>query len=174
MTNNDYIALIDSYGGSFTPREFHIQGGIEKMDTGFLRDFLAWRQWTGLSTMISSAWRAGNTTAHGAGMAIDCLLFTQWRQSQPGALRHWLLATTWGFSGVGLYFDWTYDEKPAIGLHVDGWAGITTSQRPLRWLRIEGLYYYQSVVHGAFYCKTNKHTISLEKAIQNHHEQKAS
>jgi hypothetical protein len=177
MTRDDYKALIDSYGGHFTLREFHVQAGIEKMDTGFLRSFLAWRQWHGLSTLISSAWRDSDPRAHGAGMAIDCLLFLKWRQSQPSALQHWLQASTWGFKGVGLYFDWAYthreavvssDTVPAIGLHVDGWDGARPGQRPLRWLRIDGLYYYQSLTHGTFYCRTNKQTITLQQAISQH------
>jgi hypothetical protein len=55
MTRSDYLALIDSYGGHFKIREFDIQDSIERMDTGFLQSFLAWRQWTGIPTMITSA-----------------------------------------------------------------------------------------------------------------------
>lgn len=54
----------------------------------------------------------------------------------------------------------------AIGLHVDGWSGSTPMQRPLRWLRINGLYYYQSVVDGTFYCRTNMKTINFDKALK--------
>jgi hypothetical protein len=89
-------------------------------------------------------------------------------------MNHWLLATTWPFQGVGLYFDWSYRslaakaDIPAIGLHVDGWAGNSPRQRPLRWLRINGLYYYQSVLDGTFYCKTNRKTITLNEALKRH------
>lgn len=171
MTSQDYIALIDSYGGHFCLREFHIQDGIEHMDTSFLRSYLAWRQWHGFSTLISSAWRKNDPNSHGKGMAIDNLLFTQWRQSQTTAMQHWLLATTWPFKGVGLYFDWSYSDRssnwdiPAIGLHIDGWDGNRSGQRPLRWLRIGGNYYYQSVEHGSFYCQANGKTTSLQQAI---------
>lgn len=172
MKRNDYLALLDSYGGSFSMREFEIQGSIEHMDPAFLRSVLAWRQWTGLPTMITSAWRKGDPRSHGKGMAIDCLLFTQWRVKQASAINHWLLATTWPFQGVGLYFDWSYRcpktraDIPAVGLHVDGWSGNTPKQRPLRWLRINGLYYYQSVADGTFFCQTNRKTITFDKALK--------
>ncbi|PAU94251.1 hypothetical protein CK503_08540 [Aliifodinibius salipaludis] len=173
MNTQDYNALLDSYGNHFSIGELEIQGPgtVKRMDIGFLRSFLAWRRWHGLSTLISSAWRKGDQKSHGHGMAFDVLLFDQWLESQPSALQHWLLATTWGFNGVGLYFDWSYTNKegnniPAIGLHVDGWAGNSHSQRPLRWLRIDGHYYYQSLASGIFHCKSNKQSITLDEAIR--------
>jgi len=180
MTRSDYLAIIDAYGGHFKLREFEIQDSIGRMDTGFLQSFLAWRQWTGTPTMITSAWRGGDTGSHGNGKSIDCLLFSQWKSEQISALNHWLLATTWPFQGVGLYFDWSYRNPvtkadiPAIGLHVDGWAGSRPGQRPLRWLRIGGLYYYQSIADGTFFCKTNKKTITLQEAIDSYESQKAA
>jgi hypothetical protein len=173
MNRNDYLALLDSYGNHFSISELEIQGPgtLSRMDTGFLRSFLAWRQWHGLPTLISSAWRKGDPKSHGRGLAFDVLLFDQWLACQPSALQHWLLATTWGFRGVGLYFDWKYTDTkgnriPAIGLHVDGWSGNGRSQRPLRWLRIDGQYYYQSLASGHFYCKSNKQSITLDEAIK--------
>ena len=173
MNTQDYNALLDSYGNHFSIGELEIQGpgSIKRMDIGFLRNFLAWRRWHGLPTLISSAWRKGDPKSHGHGLAFDVLLFEEWLSSQPSALQHWLLATTWGFSGVGLYFDWSYKNNhrqtvPAIGLHVDGWSGNGHSQRPLRWLRIDGQYYYQSLVSGHFYCKSNKQSITLDEAIR--------
>jgi len=70
-----------------------------------------------------------------------------------------------------LYFDWKYTPEegakvPAIGLHVDGWSGNTHSERPLRWLRLDGQYYYQSLTGGHFYCKSNKQSITLDEAIK--------
>ncbi|SHG40181.1 hypothetical protein SAMN05443144_12719 [Fodinibius roseus] len=172
MKTEDYTALLDSYDNHFSLAELEIQGPgtIKRMDIGFLRSFLSWRQWHGLPTMISSAWRKGDLKSHGHGMAFDVLLFDQWLESQPSALQHWLLATTWGFNGVGLYFDWSYTNKegnkvPAIGLHVDGWTGNSRSQRPLRWLRINGQYYYQSLASGLFSCRANQQSITLDNAI---------
>ncbi|WP_441000443.1 hypothetical protein [Fodinibius sp. SL11] len=49
---------------------------------------------------------------------------------------------------------------------MDDWAGNGYSQRPLRWLRIDGQYYYQSLTRGDFYCKTNRQTITLDEAIK--------
>ncbi|WP_440999897.1 hypothetical protein [Fodinibius sp. SL11] len=173
MKIKDFTALLDSYGNHFALTEFEIQGPgtIKRIDIGFLRSFLAWRRWHELPTLISSAWRKGDQKSHGHGMAFDVLLFDQWLKHQPSALQHWLLATTWGFQGVGLYFDWSYTNKegnnvPAIGLHVDGWAGNGRSPRPLRWLRIGGQYYYQSLTGGHFYCKSNKQSITLDEAIK--------
>lgn len=174
MTRSDYLALIDAYGDHFKISEFEVQDSIGRMDTGFLQSFLAWRQWTGIPTMITSAWRRNDQRSHGKGKAIDCLLFTQWRVQQVSAMNHWLLATTWSFQGVGLYFDWSYKcpttkaDIPAIGLHVDGWSGNKLQQRPLRWLRINGLYYYQSVVDGSFFCQTNRKTITFDEALKLH------
>jgi hypothetical protein len=75
---------------------------------------------------------------------------------------------------VGLYFDWSYKcpvtktSIPAIGLHLDGWGGATAKQRPRRWLRINGLYYHQSVVDGTFFCQTNMKTITFDEALKLH------
>ena len=173
MITQDYRALLDSYGNHFSIQELEIQGKgtIERLDIGFLRSFLAWRQWHGLPTLVTSAWRKKDPKAHGQGLALDVLLFEGWLALQPSPLQHWLLATTWGFKGVGLYFDWSYANKagkrvPAVGLHVDQWSGANITQRPLRWLRIDGNYYYQSLQQGTFYCKANQQTISLGQAIQ--------
>ena len=180
MTRSDYLAIIDAYGGYFKLREFEIQDSIDSMDLGFLQSFLAWRQWTGIPTMITSAWRRNDPNSHGEGKAIDCLLFTKWKDRQATALNHWLLATTWPFHGVGLYVDWSYKcpttkaEIQAIGLHVDGWAGSRPGQRPQRWLRICGLYYYQSTADGTFFCKTNKKSITLQEAITAYDTQTAA
>ncbi len=173
MNTQDYSALLDSYCNHFSIKELEIQrpGSLKRMDIGFLRSFLAWRQWHRLPTLVSSAWRKGDPKSHGQGFAFDVLLFNRWLTTQPSALRHWLLATTWGFQGVGLYFDWNYINKqgasvPAIGLHVDGWSGNDRSRRPLRWLRIDGQYYYQSLTSGLFYCKSNKQSVTLDEAIR--------
>jgi len=176
MKRADYLALIDSYGGKFTLRDFEVQSSIENMDPAFIRSFLAWRLWTGLPTMISSAWRKSDPKSHGVGMAIDCLLFTRWKTEQASPIRHWLQGTTWPFMGVGLYFDWSYFSRtqnrriPAIGLHLDDWDGDKPGQRPLRWLRIGGQYYYQSLSTGLFYCRKNQKTISLEAAIDQYNK----
>lgn len=176
MKRADYIALIESYGGNFSLSDFEIQGDISRMDVGFLRSFLAWRDWTGTKMLITSAWRKEDPKSHGKGLAIDCLLFTEWLTKQVSPLQNWLLATTWPFQGVGLYFDWYFTHKlsqkklPAIGLHVDGWSGKKINERPLRWLRIDGHYYYQSTKTGGFYCRKNKQTITLPEAIQDYEQ----
>ena len=154
MKRDDYSALIDSYGNHFSVSEFEIQGSIEKMDASFMQSLLAWRAWHGSKTLISSAWRENDSGTHGKGLAIDCLLFDVWLSSQPSALRHFLLGTTWSFKGVGLYFDWNYmsggQKIPAVGLHLDGY------------------YYYQSLIYGTFYCRLNKKTITLEDTLKEH------
>lgn len=99
MKRADYIALIESYGGNFSLSDFEIQGNISRMDVDFLRSFLAWRDWSGTKTLISSAWRDNDPKSHGKGLAIDCLLFTEWLTNQASPLQHWLLATTWSFQG---------------------------------------------------------------------------
>ena len=176
MKRADYIALIESYGGNFSLSDFEIQGDISRMKLDFLRSFLAWRDWTGTKTLITSAWRDNDARSHGKGLAIDCLLFTEWLTKQASPLQHWLLATTWPFQGVGLYFDWSFTHKLsgkkilAIGLHVDGWSGSQINERPLRWLRIDGHYYYQSTKTGRFYCRENKQTITLPEAIQDYEQ----
>lgn len=174
MDTKDYSAIIDSYGGKFTLDDF--DGNIERMNSCFLRSFLAWRNWTGLPTLISSSFRRGDSGTHGKGMAIDCLVFTEWLAKQPSAMQCWLFGTTWEFNGVGLYFDWRYwnvnqnKRVPAIGLHLDRYDGDSNRPRPLRWLRIDGLYYYQSLKSGMFYCRTNNEVITLKEAIRDHNE----
>ena len=168
MKREDYTALIDSYGNHFSIADFEHDGTIGRNNVGFLRSFLAWRQWHGIKTLVTDAWRRDNKRAHGYGYAFDCMLFNRWLSSQPSPMMCWLIANTWPFRGVGLYFDWHYTNRngkrvPGIGLHVDGWD---SDDRPLRWLRIDGLYYYQSLSNGSFYCNSNKKTITLKTAIE--------
>lgn len=139
-----YLEAISRFGNNFTQTEFEIQTGIEYLDFDFFKSFLKWRQWHGIPTKITSAFRIGDGGAHGEGQAIDCILFKDWLRSEISALQQWLLATTWPFYGVGIYYDWNY-----IGLHVDKWEN--PDKRPQRWLREDGTYFYQSTKDSKFY-----------------------
>ena len=148
-----YRDAIQKYGNNFTLNEFNIQAGVEYLDYNFFVSFVRWRQWHGIPIYISSAYRIDDSGAHGAGMAIDCILFKEWMSTAISEQRSWLLATTWPFLGVGIYYDWNY-----IGLHVDSWD--KPDKRPLRWLREENNYYYQSLTNGKFY-KGNKESHNI-------------
>lgn len=144
------------------------------LDYDFFVEVLRFRHWTGLSTLITSAYRPGDPRAHGKGLAVDLIMFDVWKKDVTDPLRQWLLGTTWPFKGVGIYFDWNYYKNgkaiPAVGLHVD--CGNTS--RPVRWLRVEAeingkpekLYYYQNTTNGLFWNKKTQGTLELEDVIK--------
>lgn len=67
--------------------------------------------------------------------------------------------------GVGIYFDWEVDGQPVIGLHTDI-VQPGKRNRPLRWLRTFGRYYYQSTASGTFYEKSSGDETTLEEQIR--------
>lgn len=173
--------LIRVNGDNFTVQELRgitTDGNPENLQRAFLSSFLAWRTWHGFSSMVLSAYRPNDAPgkAHREGVAIDVLLWELWRKTEVDPYQQWLLATTWPFQGVGIYFDWEYNGNPVCGLHVDG---LNNARRPLRWLRltkrINGkftkLYYYQNTKTGKFYNNHLKETITLKQAIKKYEEQ---
>lgn len=172
MLKADYIALIAEHGNNFKPLEFEIQGEITNINAVHFKEVLKFRQWHGFSTLITSTWRKKGTGYHPLGLATDQILFRKWKKEPLTALHTWNLATTWGFAGVGLYFDWEYTDAQgkrhrAPGLHVDNGYN---SNRPLRWIckEWEGKqhYYYQNVEDAMFYNVVRDELISLEKALK--------
>jgi hypothetical protein len=139
--------------GRFKPEEF--LAGAENLKLPFLKSFLAWRDWHGCPTLITSAWRDSKTSAHGKGVALDVILFEPGKYLvQTLSPEHlWNVATLWPFAGVGMYFDWqlTYRDgmrRQALGVHVDLLAD--PKKRPLRWVRVNGEYRYLDPRTGLF------------------------
>jgi hypothetical protein len=139
--------------GKFSPAEF--LSGAENLKLGFLSSFLKWRDWHGCPTLITSAYRNHQTSAHGKGVALDVILFEPGKYLQqtlePEHL--WNIATLWPFAGVGMYFDWNLvyrdgTRRQAIGVHVDMLAD--PKKRPLRWIRVDGKYLYMDARTGEF------------------------
>ncbi len=180
MNKADYIALIKKHGNSFKVEEFEIRAPITHVNPVHLEEVLKFRKWHGFSTQITSSYRPGTIGYHPLGLATDQIIYKKWKEEPIDFLHAWNLATTWGFPGVGLYFDWNYTTKQgkvcrAPGLHLDsGYA----SNRPLRWIckefdvieagetKTKRFYYYQSLIDGLFYNSERDEIISLEKAIE--------
>jgi hypothetical protein len=158
LTDSHIRQIIDDNGGNFKPEEF--LKGRTNLHPTIITEIVQWRNWHGYSVQITSAYR--ETGSHTTGKAIDCLVWKQWKQTQPTPEHLWRLITTWPFLGVGLYFEW----GDGIGIHVD--IIREERQRPLRWLRIDGHYYYQNVQHGNFWCQDIQEMITLEKAFRVH------
>jgi len=169
MNKKELQNIIQKFGGKFTVEELEgitTKGNPENINLAFLSSFLAWRMWHGFSTMVLSAYRPGDTKAHGQGLAIDCVLWNIWKKQTIDIEHLWRIATTWPFWGVGLYFDWDADKTDGvdvIGVHVDFLQ--TPGKRPLRWIRLNGKYYYQDLKTGLFYNSDLDKTISLKEAI---------
>lgn len=177
MSRQKYIDAIKKYGDNFTPSEFALREGasMTDLDFSFFLEILKFRKWAGLPMLVTSAYRPGDDGAHGEGLAIDFIMFTSWKQTICPPMRQWLLATTWPFTGIGIYFDWYYYDNgkklPAVGIHGDR---RLDKDRPRRWLRIEGkyngtfqgLYYYQSVKNGKFYNRKTQRSIQLGTVIK--------
>lgn len=155
---NDYRLqyVIELNGGNFKAHEF--LAGREKLYRKIIESTVQFRNWHGYSTQITSAYRPAGS--HSFCTAIDMLIWKEWRKSQPTAMEIWRLITTWPWMGVGIYFDW----EDGIGIHTD-LCTPTQRQRPSRWLRAEGHYYYQAVINGKFYNK-DKGMTTLESEIQ--------
>lgn len=176
-TKKDYIDLISSRSG-FSQKELIVIGGtdITDLDYDSLVKLYDFREWSGISTLVTSAYRPGDPRTHGLGEAFDLILFEQWLEKTIDPMHLWRLATTFPWNGVGIYFDWTYSNPsgrkvPCTGIHVDNHSG---SNRPLRWLRItktidgedKQLYYYQNVTNGLFYNSKLKESMELNDAYK--------
>lgn len=145
LTDHRIEKIIEENGGNFTVREF--LSDRTKLNARLIKQAVRFRNWHGYSTFITSAYR--DKGAHSMG-AIDKVLYSEWKQKQPSAMELWRIATTWPWMGVGIYFDWQHDGKDVIGLHLDI-VQPKDRDRPLRWIRAEGEYYYQSLINGRFY-----------------------
>ena len=146
--------IISDNGGNFTPDEF--LDDREMLHPIIVQELVAWRNWHGFSTQITSAYRT--TGSHITGKAIDVLVWKNWRKSQPDPMHLWRMDTTWPFLGCGIYFDW----NDGIGLHLD--VIREGRQRPLRWIRSEGNYYYQLPSTGRFWDSDGNRT-TLQQEI---------
>lgn len=157
MNDNSIQNIINTAGGNFTSDEF--LSGRSKLVRSFIREVALWRNWHGFKFQITSAYR--DEGSHSYGKAVDGLLWKQWRVEQPDPMHIWRLATTWPWMGVGIYFDW----EDGCGIHLD-MNGRSQSQRPLRWMRIKGEYYYQDLLTGYFYRKNSLEGEDLELIAQ--------
>lgn len=176
-TEAQYIQAIAEYGNHFSPKEFSIRQDTEMTDLQFhfFEEVLRFRQWANLTMLPTSAYRPGDRGAHGFGLALDVILFNDWKTIVTNPLEQWLKATTWPWLGVGIYFDWQFvdkdgNRKPAVGLHLDLHR---QGDRPLRWLRfteeIDGepkqLYFYQNTTNGRFFNSKTQRTVELVNVI---------
>lgn len=175
-TKDEYLQLIESRYG-FSVNELVLKEGtdITDLDYDALVKLFRFRAWSGISTLVTSAYRPGDDGTHGKGKAFDLILFDQWLKSTIDPMYLWRLATTFPWYGVGIYFDWSFTNSegiktPCTGIHVDN---SNSSNRPLRWLRItkevngknQQLYYYQNVSDGMFYNSKINESMELHHAI---------
>lgn len=170
-----YKEVIQETGNNFNPSEFQIrQGtGVTDIDLDFFRSYAGWRQWHEYPILITSAYRPGDDGAHGRGEALDGILFQDWKSKVVPPAEQWRIATTWPFQGIGIYFDWSFrtnqgEDQQAVGLHCDNLSKKGVS-RPLRWIRADGIYYYQSIKDGRFYTSNGQQSTTLEEQIQKFH-----
>lgn len=147
--------LVTAHGGGFRADEF--LSGREKLSPYTVDQIIQFRNWHNISMQITSAWRPPG--GHSTGQAIDFLLWQEWRKRQPDIRYMWRVVTTWPWMGIGIYFDW----NDGIGFHVDTIAP-PVRDRPLRWIRTDGKYYYQRISDGLFYHNSGEST-SLENEI---------
>jgi hypothetical protein len=154
LADNHIQQIISDNGGNFKSSEF--LEDRELLHPIVVQELVAFRNWCKYPIQITSAFR--NNGSHQTGKAIDFLLWDEWKRSQPDPMHLWRMVTTWPFLGCGLYFDW----NNGIGIHID--VIRQGRQRPLRWLRKEGEYYYQSIQDGLFY-NGNKR-VSLQNEVK--------
>jgi hypothetical protein len=155
MTDTTIAHIIEKNGGNFTPIEFLAYR--EKLDRQIIEEVVRSRNWWGVKYQITSAYR--ETGSHFTGKSIDFIPWVEWKQSQPDWREVWLRLSSWPFLGFGMYADW---DDAEIGCHVD--TIRKERQRPLRWVRVEGLYYYQSFTDGQFRHESGK-TVKLREVF---------
>lgn len=145
--------FIKNSGGNFKVEEF--LDDRDRLDRDIIEQVVMFRSWLGFQIQITSAFR--DTGSHHTGKAVDMLIWKRWRKTQPDPMLLWRSVTMWAWMGVGIYFDW----NDGIGFHVD--RIIHERPRPKRWLRVDGIYYYQSPWDGAFYAENqSKTTLEFE------------
>lgn len=161
LTDNRIQKIIDENGGNFTVREFG--DSRARANPELIKECVKFRNWHGFSTLLTSVWRPQG--AHSIG-AVDVILYRDWKHRQPDPMHLWRLATTWPWMGVGIYFDWQHGGKDVVGLHLD--IVKEKRDRPLRWLRVNGDYFYQSLINGRFYNGDEETTLESEtQKLQN-------
>lgn len=145
MANDNRIQrIITEHGGGFTPGEF--LDNRHKLTLNIIRESVKFRNWHKFYTQITSAYRT--TGSHRYGSSIDALLWAEWKRRQPDPRTIWIKLTTYPWHGVGMYFDW----EDGLGIHYD-LVPFSLRERPLRWIRVDGVYYYQRS-SGLFYSDT--------------------
>ena len=165
LTDHKIQNIIDYNGGHFKPMEFG--ENRHNLNAYAVRRFIEFRSWHGMPTYISSAWR-GDDGAHKLG-AFDAFLYNDYEITQPEPGQIWRILTTWPWWGAGIYFDTHAFDNPAIMIHVDVMdykeAKQMNKQRPLRWIRKDGAYYYQNTKTGGFWSQENQEMTTLEEEI---------
>lgn len=164
ITDEEIQRIIDEEGGNFKPSEF--LSGRASLSADLIRHTVRWRNWHGFLCQPTSYFRTSGS--HGTGLAGDDLLWLpgQWRKQQPDPMTIWNALTTYPWLGVGIYFDW----NDGIGVHKDLiWP--PERQRPLRWLRARGTYYYQEL-SGRFYARHTNTWTTLEEEIEKYEQQR--
>lgn len=164
MNNSQIQTIIDQEDGNFVPQEFGLYRNYLKKDV--ILHIVRWRNWfdeLGYKFQITSGWRPEGS--HSTGLCIDGLIWKEWRKIQPEPEVIWRLMTTYPWLGVGIYFDW----NDGVGCHLDLiWPPVR--DRPLRWFRAEGKYFYQHPVSGKFIHSSKEHfaVLSLEEMIEHY------
>lgn len=159
LTDHRIEKIIDENGGNFTVREFGADR--TKCNARLIKEAVLFRNWHGFSSYNTSVYR--DKGAHSIG-AIDQILYSKWKAEQPEPMHLWRIATTWPWMGVGIYFDWQHGDMDVVGLHLDI-VQPKDRDRPLRWIRAEGAYYYQSLINGKFYNNDTGAETTLKKEI---------
>lgn len=90
-------------------------GDFEKMDAFLLMFLDEFREAINTPLIVTSAYRQGNPGTHGMGRAVD-VVAPKWEGS---LFDLYLIAERFGFTGIGIYRDWTYNGKKIGGLHLD-------------------------------------------------------
>lgn len=152
--------FIKKYGGNFTAEEF--MPDREHLQREIITEVVRFRNWIEVFIEITSAYRESGS--HETGLALDFIPWSDWQKEQPDPMWFWRKMTMWPFMGVGIYFDW----ERGIGFHAD--VIREARERPLRWLRVDGTYFYQMAWDGAFYAENQSKT-TLEFEIKTYHEQ---
>lgn len=90
-------------------------GDPSKIDMFLLRFLDEFRDSIKTPLIVTSGYRKGSPGQHGLGKAVD-VIAPKWEGS---LFDLFLISERFGFTGIGLYRDWTYNGRRTGGLHLD-------------------------------------------------------
>lgn len=117
----------------------HNYGDYEKLSKTLLGQLELLAAHLGQELLITSGYRPGGSSQHRLGLAVDVV------PSRPIELLDlWIAAERFGFSGLGVYPDWSNGAEVTGGLHLD----VRITNMGARWIGVRNAITKKNVYLG--------------------------